>query len=390
MLIISLDAVGDDEFDRLMEYPAFSAFSRQAAVYRDIPTVFVSNTYPIHASVVTGVVPSIHGLTSNTERFPKKHPVWNDRESLIDVKTLWQAAKERGIETAAVFWPVTAYSKTVRYNIPEVLSRPGKNQVVTSLKAGSTLLQLRLFLRYRKLLSGISQPARDNFATACMAEILRKYKPGLALMHLTAYDSICHGHGKGSEALLPAIESLVKNLAILLKAAGSDEDVVILTDHSQINVHTSLEPNNILVSEGLLVRNSDKYIPCESNCFIECCGGSAFFHAGMLPDNRIDGIRGVIERSDGFRRFLSDEELRGCGYGDIAFGFCAQPGYSYVAFKPGHKAEHGYPPDTPDYRVFYMAKGFGLPPGGTEQEGSLLDIAPLIAKRLGLELPQLK
>jgi len=386
MLIISFDAVGDDEFSRLMQYPAFSAFSKQAAVYRGVPTVFVSNTYPIHASIVTGVNPDVHGLISNTERFPAKHPVWNSREDCIAVKTIWQAAAEKGMKIAAVFWPVTAYSKTIRYNIPEVLSRPGENQILTSLKAGSRLLQLFLVLRYWKLLRGISQPSRDNFATACMARILRKRKPGLALMHLTAYDSICHEHGKGSDALLPAIESLDRNLAILLEAAGDDRDVMILTDHSQINVHTSLQPNDILIKEGLMDRNADEYIPGDSNCYIECCGGSAFFHAGRLPQNRIDGIYAIIEKSEGFRRFLSDDEMSCSGYGDAAFGFCALPGYSYVAFGPGHTAEHGYPPDTPDYKVFYMARGFGLRPGSTTDGGSLLDIAPLAAKRLGLTL----
>ena len=390
MLIISFDAVGDDEYDRLLEYPAFSAFAKQAAVYRDIPALFVSNTYPTHTSVATGVLPDVHGLISNTEPFPAKYPVWNSRESMIRVKTLWQAAAEHGIKTAAVLWPVTAYSKSIRYNIPEVLPRPGENQVITSMKAGSKLLQAVMYLRYRKLLSGLKQPALDNFSTSCMADILRKRKPGLALIHLTAYDTLCHEHGKGSGELVEAVESLDRNLAILLKAAGDDRDVLIFTDHSQLNKHTSLELNSILVEEGLMHRENDAWIAGESGCFIECCGGSAFFHAGKLPENRVDELRGVIERSEGFGRFLTGGEMQSSGYKNAAFGFCALRGYSYLAFGPGHKAEHGYTPDMPDYKVFYMTKGFGLPPGYPAQEGSLLDIAPLVSKRLGLDMRHLR
>jgi len=386
MLIISLDAVGDDEFERLAEYPAFGAFSRQAAVFRGVPSLFVSNTYPIHASIVTGLNPDGHGLISNTEQFPERYPVWHSRESCIRAKTLWQAAMERGIETAAVFWPVTAFSKTIRYNIPEVLSRPGENQIITSMRAGSKLLQLRMLLRHHRLLSGINQPARDNFGAACMADILRKYKPGLALMHLTAYDSICHKHGKGSGALNAALRSLDDNLAILLDAVGGDSDVLIFTDHSQINVHTYIEPNDILVEAGLLHRENDEYIRGGSGCYIECCGGSAFFHAGGLPPDRIRELRGIIGQSEGFSRVLTDAEKQCSGYTDTAFGFCAQPGYAYMAFGPGHRAEHGYPVDMPDYKAFYMARGFGLAPGGVNQGGSLLDIAPLAANRLGVEL----
>ena len=384
MLIISFDAVGDDEFERLMEFPAFSAFSRQAAVYRGVPTLFVSNTYAIHTSVATGVLPNIHGVISNTEHFPVRHPEWNSREALIRSKTLWQAAAEKGIKTAAVFWPVTAFSKTIRYNIPEVLARPGKNQIITSLKAGNKWLQTKMVLRHYKMYTGIHQPVLDNFATVCMADIIREFKPGLAMIHLTAYDSLCHEFGKRSDALKTALESLDKNLARLLDAEQDDSDVLIFTDHSQINIHTSLEPNEILVKKGLLRRGNDAYSPGESGCFIECCGGSAFLHAGNLQPGRIAELRDSIEQSEGFDRFLTDREMFESGYENVAFGFCAEPGYSYVPYKPGHKAEHGYPADTPDYRVFYMARGFGLEPGSVKQGGSLLDIAPLAARRLGL------
>ena len=305
MLIISFDAVGDGEFETLMGYPAFSALSRQAAVFRGVSTVNVSNTYPVHTSVVTGATPDIHGLIANTEPFPAKHPVWNAAESRIRSKTLWQAAAARGIDTAAVFWPVTAFSKTVRYNIPEVLARPGKSQVVASLGAGSKLLQIKMILRHGKMLDGISQPGLDNFAAACMADILRERKPGLALMHLTAYDSLRHRHGSGSGLLKQAFDSLDRNLALLLEAAGEDRDVILFSDHGQIDLHTEIEPNGILVEAGLLGRAGDAYIPGGSGCFFECCGGSAFFHAGSLPSGRVGEVRGEIERSDGFRRFLT-------------------------------------------------------------------------------------
>ena len=74
------------------------------------------------------------------------------------------------------------------------------------------------------------------------------------------------------------------------------------------------------------------------------------------------------------------------GYGGAAFGFCAEAGYCYAAFPRGHKAEHGYPADMPGYSVFYMARGFGLAPGVADGKGSLLDIAPLAAKKLGILL----
>jgi hypothetical protein len=101
----------------------------------------------------------------------------------------------------------------------------------------------------------------------------------------------------------------------------------------------------------------------------------------------VDGLRGRFGQSEGFRRFLTDEEMDESGHESAAFGFCAKEGYCFVAYATGHKAEHGFTTDTPNYNVFYMARGFGgLPQGSVTQGGSLLDIAPMVAKRLGIKL----
>lgn len=385
MLIISFDAVGDAELERLMEYPTFSAFAKKAALFKSIPTLCPSNTYPIHTSIATGVMPNIHGLISNTEPFPEKYQQWNYNESAIKVKPLWQAAHESGIDVAAVFWPVTGYAKSIRYNIPEIMPRPGDNPIPMLLKAGSKSLLIKMWIRHRKLLDGISQPSRDRFAATSMADILRERKPGLALMHLTAYDSLCHNNGVGSKALDEAYASLDSNLAILLEAVGENEDVIILSDHSQRNVHTAIDLNEMLVEMGLLRKEQDAYIPGEYGCFFECCGGTAFFRAKNLPAVLIGSVRGQVETYGGFRRYLTPIEMHDSGYSDTAFGFSAMDGFTYFSLKEAHKADHGYPPDMPDYTVFYMVRGLGMEPGSVTVGGSLLDIAPLVSSALGCD-----
>ncbi|MDR2888460.1 MAG: ectonucleotide pyrophosphatase/phosphodiesterase, partial [Lachnospiraceae bacterium] len=237
MLIISFDAVGDSELDELMSYPTIASFAKEAAIVREVSTIFASNTYPIHTSVVTGVKPAVHGICANIEPFPALFPQWKSAEKGIRAKTLWQAAKESGIDTATVFWPVTAGAKTIRYNIPEVLARPGESQIITSLKAGSKYLQLKYFLKYRPTINRTNlQPGLDNFATACMADIMRHERPGLCLIHLTAYDTMRHKYGKNSTAIRVALETLDHNLSLLLEAAG-DRPVILFSDHSQLEVH---------------------------------------------------------------------------------------------------------------------------------------------------------
>ena len=388
MIIISFDAAGDIEFETLQKYPAFRELSKKSAVFRSIPSVFVSNTYPVHTSIVTGLRPEHHGLISNTQAFPSNEPLWNSSEKNIKAKTLWQAAKEKGIKTAAVLWPVTANSKTIDYNIPEVLAPAGKSQILHSLNAGSKRLQLKMFMRHKKLLDGTKQPNLDNFATACMVDILKEYNPGLALIHLTAFDYFCHRHGTGIKGkknpeLEMAYKPLDENLNKILQAAGEDREIILFSDHYQINVHTIVDPNMELEKAGHLLLNDNGYAPGEHNCYFENCGGSAFFHRGSLSEDDTDIIKNKIKNSEGFRRFLEPIEMQESGYAHASFGFCAKEGYCFGSGEKAEKANHGYPLDMKDYTVFYMIKSLRIKPG-SHKKGSLLDIAPFAAESLGL------
>ncbi len=106
LLVVSLDAVGDSLYKRLLSCPSFSALARESAVWREVNSVFPTNTYPVHASVVTGKNPEQHGVSGNTEPFPGEHPKWLYEEKHIRAKTLWQAAAEKGLDVASVMWPV--------------------------------------------------------------------------------------------------------------------------------------------------------------------------------------------------------------------------------------------------------------------------------------------
>jgi len=152
LLLISFDAVGDVFFDRMMARPNFRALAKRAAVRRGVDSVFVTNTYPVHTSVVTGVPPGVHGLTSNTEPFPVRHAKWRYESKEIQAKTIWQMAAARGRKVAAVLWPVTGGAKEIRWNIPELLVQPGENQIRMNLQYGSKLIQLREVLKHRALM----------------------------------------------------------------------------------------------------------------------------------------------------------------------------------------------------------------------------------------------
>jgi hypothetical protein len=397
LLVVSFDAVGDHLFERLLAYPRFAGLAGESAVARNVRTVFLSNTYPVHASVVTGVVPGEHGVVSNTEVFPRRHPRWNFGARGIRARTIWEEAAAMGHSTAAVLWPVTGGARTVTYNIPEILALPGQNQVVENLRAGSKRVQIELFARYRRLLRGTAQPGLDRFVASCAAALLREKRPGLTLAHFTAYDTLCHEGGETAEVMDRAFAALDENLGVLLDAAGDGTAVIVFSDHAQIDTHTVVAPNDLLVDAGLLQKGrgllqKDRGLlqrdrggyrlgtDAHNGAFFECAGGSAFLHGGGLPPQTVEDVRDVVMRSAGFNRFLTDGEMRECGHDGLPFGFCAKRGYCYENYPKALKSQHGYPLDYERYAVFYLVRRKDHNGANMREEkngGSLLDIAPL-------------
>ena len=388
MIIISFDAVSDKVWkDNLSLFPNIAAFEKTAEVFLDVETVFLSNTYPTHCSIATGCIPNDHGLISNTEPFPSAHPHWMTDSSLLKKPALWQTAAEAGKTVASVLWPVTCGSPHIRYNIPEAHIRPGGNQLFANFKAGSKYLQLDMFRRFGKELDGEKQPALDRFTTSCAVDILTRKKPDLTFVHLICYDDFSHVYGSDSEEVNTAFKSLDENLGRLLEAAGEDMPVIIVSDHACLPVHTTLTPNDILVEMGLLKKcDGDKlgYEYGEHNAFIECCGGSAFFHPGSLPKNVTMSVRDKVAGAEGFLRFLTQDEMHESGRGSLPFGYGLKEGYEADNLSIHQKGTHGYPVDMPDYRVFYAIRGNGFSPGKISYGGSILDIAPIAANLMGI------
>ena len=388
LLLVSFDAVGSVLVDRLCERESFRRFYERAGVVRDVKSIYLTNTYPVHASVSTGVLPSEHGIISNTEPFPKRHPRWCYEAKKIKAQTLWQAAKGKGLKTAAVLWPVTAGAKEINYNIPEILTLPGESQIAMNLKYGSPLLSIRMFLKYRHLMNGTAQPQLDVFVTACMADILKRKQPDLALVHFTAFDTLCHHYGTEAPQLETALDALCANLETLMNAAGEGYEVIVFSDHYQLDAKKVATPNEVLLQMGLIEKDEEDEYRLESrNCFFECCGGSGFFHPGSCDKKTVEAVREVLMRQPEAHRLLTREELETCGRGDLPFGLAAKPGWFYNAFyREDEQANHGYPADYENYSVFYMVKGRS----GHLTGGTLLDVTALAAKLLQLDMPEIK
>ncbi len=387
LLLISFDAVGDREMEQLLRMENFGRLAEKARIHTGVRTLFPSNTYPIHASIATGKHPCDHGIYGNLEIDPHNpKPTWNYSSRKIRSKTIWQAAAEKGLTVAGVFWPCTGYAPEIRYHIPETVHKRGESQIAASLKTGSKGLQLREIMRHGKELLSISQPALDNFATNCACDILTEYDPDLMLLHFTCYDYLCHRNGRGSARCDEALEILDRNLGRVLACAKGDPAVIVFSDHTQIDTHTRIDPNAFLEKLQLLELRKDGSVR-RQKAFFQNQDGCAFFHMDGCTKGECRWVRDLIVQEEGVERLLTDEEMRVAGNPGASFGIAAKKGY-YFYGKGNKVATHGYPPSYDDYTVFYLESGEGIDEGSRLTGGSLFDITRAVIRRLDLDMPE--
>ena len=383
LLLVSYDAVGSDELDILCGLPNFKRIFSHGSIFPNLKTVFISNTYPIHASIATGVVPAVHGINGNTVLDPHDpKPLWNYDSRLLQAEPIWDTAAKKGLKTAAVMWPVTAYAKHISWNMPEIMVRKGESQVCANLRGGSKIPQLYAWLRYRKMLRGIEQPERDRFAAAAMGDIIRMGHPNLMLMHLTAYDSLCHAFGRGSAETMTALQEMDGFLGALAEAAGVYDNkaaVIVFSDHAQLNVHTAVDPNRILEARVYLEYHPDGTVSGERAVFQNQDGSSFCFNRG-LDQEQLELVKDAVLADTAVNRLLTDEEMAESGYaGKAAFGICAREGYYFKAVN-NERATHGYPTDYPNYNVFFAVNE----PWPEPESNSLLEVTKAAKKILNL------
>src|SRR5215831_13524955 len=98
VVIVSIDGLRPDFYLGDFDAPAMKAMVAGGAHARAVESVYPSSTYPAHATIVTGVLPAKHGIHANTlwtEQGSSRDWYWYAKA--LKAKTLWQAAREKGL-----------------------------------------------------------------------------------------------------------------------------------------------------------------------------------------------------------------------------------------------------------------------------------------------------
>lgn len=387
--MISLDAVSTRDVDFLRTLPNFSQLCARGTLVRNVQSIFPSNTYPCHSSIITGVHPRTHGLIENVFTQPgTDDPDWRRDTRLLTVPTLYEKAAEYGCKVCSIFYPVTC-GAPIKWNFPEV---PGHlslaERISVTLRGGSPWFILSSLLKNGSHLKKMAEPYIDEFTTHIALNAVKK-KTDLLLLHLLDVDEHKHHNGPDSAAVKDALKRIDNRLGLLVRQAeqywGKENTAFILfSDHGCKSVRQSMDPNDWLRESGLIYEehsnNETRY-----DAFFHNAGGTAFLKIyNPQASGPADSLLEELTNKPEVRRLVTKNELAISGLDqEFIAGIEAADGFS---FGQPVKGAHGYCLDHEDYQPFYLAVGNDISENMVTSGGCIIDICPLAARLLGIPL----
>ncbi len=395
LVVISIDGMRPDYVTKADEHglkiPALRAFLARGT-YADgvVPTL----TYPSHTTILTGVWPAEHGVYGNLMFDPlQEHSGrWYWDFSAIRVEMLYQAAKKAGIVTGAVDWPVT-------------VGAPIDYDVAPYGTAGK-FAYIPVDLLNRLGVAAPKDDEDDDAKVAASVAILRKYKPGLMLVHLLELDEEQHRHGPFSVEANARLEKIDAQVAAIERAAlavDARTRVVVVSDHGFARVERMVNLNVLLARAGLMrLGRRGKVVSWKAEAW--ATGGSA---AIMLRDAgdaaTLAAVKKVIAEAAtdpayGIVGVLTGEQAEAMGglpgaalVVDFRDGFDAGVGFSGAVVEDvAGTGMHGYLPTHEAMRAAFMVMGEGVAVGRDLGVVDMRAVAPALAEMLGLKLEAAK
>lgn len=411
IIVISFDGLGTDDWKTISKMSGFARFMKGAAYCDQVQSVYPTLTYPAHCSIATGRLPVHHRVVQNLLLQPNRmaSPDWYWKRSYIQGKTIYEAAKEKGLKTASFLWPVTAGAK-IDYHVPEIFAnRKWDHQILASLRSGSKKFQAELFLKFGKLMQGIKEPYLDNFIQESVKYTLIKYEPDLTLIHFVDLDSMRHQYGHNSKEALMALKRHDQRLSELMDLMeGEPVTWVLLGDHSSLDYNKCVRLNVLLQQLGYVTAADDGINVKDYRVLAQEGDGSAYIYAHpSLSEEEKNEIKAELKallqefsamHENCIEAVFTGEEAGALGADERCLLMLeAKVGYSLLDTLKGAvvdenaqptKATHGYLPTKPGYTTVFAMKGDNIRPGQVDISMSLIDEGPTIARIFEGKLPE--
>ena len=365
VILVSIDGLRNEDLrNPRLNLPTLQSLRERGAFALNVESVYPSQSLPAQATILTGMLPSDHGIVSD-RKFDEKAGVTSTKyEAASEVKTetIWQAAKRAGLKTAALNFPLT--------NAAEIdLNSQDINAAAAWLEKNHPQL---LLIRFEELASAIQQSGLESVE---------------------------------SFSALKEIDSSLKKILATVEQAGwaNETTFLVVSSHGFAKVEQEFRPNVILAKKGFLTLDA-KGIITNWIAAVRSSGGAAAVYL-KDPKNEetakeLENLFVEVQKQDAspIWRLVSKKDAAKLGADPrAAFFIEAAPGFVISEQAMGKKvteklngaagqAAAGYIPSRSEMRGALIAAGKGIRPKIQIEYVRLTDIAPTIARLLGFEL----
>ncbi len=405
MILISVDGMTPVEYlhpdEHGLQIPNLRELASKGCPANGMTGVFPASTYPSHTSMITGQVPAVHGVISNTpiDPFNYESGGWYYYADKIQVPTLWQRLQEAHLKTAAVSWPVTV-GAPVDLLLPEY--RPVRTEEDRSLMR---VLSTPGLFREMEALSPDKVPMSDEWRTDAVVKLIATRKPALLALHLSDLDEEQHKYGPHTpqtHAELEKIDAEIGRIRAAVQAAGLGDQTafLIVSDHGFLPVETLVHPMIALRDAGLITTDKSGKVTAWK-VYPRNLTGSMFLEAKdphdaesiakatdlmrQLAADPANGIARIDTPADlkamgaDPAAFLAMEPVKGFGFGNNLTGPVVTP--STI------RGAHGYSTSIPEMRPSMILSGAGVERCQLLEGVSITDVGPTAAALLGVSMP---
>src|SRR5271170_3498190 len=370
VILVSLDGFRYD-YPRIYHAPNLDALvARGASAPEGMIPAYPSITFPNHYTIVTGLYPEHHGIVANVFYDPARKQVYSykDEQTVTDGTwyggtPLWVLAEQQGMRSACFFWPGSE---------ADILKTPPTYYMKYDAKYPNRQ-------RVEQVLAWLQLPAER--------------RPHFITLYFSDVDSAGHAHGPDSPEVAAAVREVDDEIGRLVEGVAKLNlrvDVIVVADHGMAKA----EGDWINLSEYFDTRLLEKGV--ESFMYSRSEEDAAKIYAAL--NGKSDKFRvyrsGQVPLSLHFDGNPREGDPVVVPTGPYLIRVNAPP--AAAAADAMHPAGpplgmHGYDPaHMPEMKAIFFAAGPDIRKGEKVQPFENVNLYPLIAHILGLDIAHLK
>jgi predicted AlkP superfamily pyrophosphatase or phosphodiesterase len=375
VILVSLDGF---RYDYAQEYDAKNLAAlgaRGASAPSGMIPAYPSITFPNHYTIVTGLYPEHHGIVGNAFYDPTRKQAYSyhDPQAEADGKwyggtPLWVLAEQQGMRAACFFWP-------------------GSEADIQGVRPSY----------YMKYDSKYPNDKRVEQVLAWL-QLPPEQRPHFITLYFSDTDSAGHAHGPDSPEEAAAVREVDKeigNLEAGLAKLNLPVDVIVLADHGMIKVEGDWINLDQYFDASLLDKSEEAYMYAKSEAdaakiYDSLNGKSAEFRvyrSGHVPEslrfdgNPREGDPVVVATGPYLLRVSAPPPPNPAGNPAMAGGHGNTPPVGMHGYDPAH---------MPEMKAIFYAAGPDIRSGVKVPPFENVNVYPLIAHILGLDIAHLK